>query len=50
MFMNNKSQKKMTFIEYYLSVYQCATKDQDQPLIKVIVKNCEKEEIQYLIP
>ncbi len=41
-FDNKTSQKKQTFVEYYKSTYQCGIKDLDQPLIKIIVKNCEK--------
>lgn len=49
-FFNKKAQSNQSFIEYYRSNYQCTIKDQNQPLIKIIVKNCEKEEIQYLVP
>lgn len=39
-FVNFRSQEKQSFIDYYRTVYQCTIRDPDQPLIKVIVKNC----------
>jgi aubergine-like protein len=49
-FENVRAQKKQSFIEYYKTTYQCTIKDENQPLIQVKVKNCQKEEIQFLVP
>ena len=49
-FINNRSQENLSFVDYYRNVYQCTIGDLEQPLIKIIVRNCEKEEVRYLVP
>lgn len=49
-FVTYKSQEKQSFVDYYRTVYQCNIRDLEQPLIKIIVRNCEREEVQYLVP
>ena len=49
-FTNYNTQKLQTFIEYYRTIYNCEIKEFNQPLIKIIVRNCLKDEIQYLVP
>jgi len=39
-FFNQKTKSNQTFVEYYKLNYQCTIKEQNQPLIKIIVKNC----------
>lgn len=50
LFQNDKEQKSQSYIDYYKSVYKTTIKEPNQPLIKVIVNNCEKKEVQYFVP
>lgn len=50
LFPNTKTQKMQSFVEYYKTTYNCTIKDLDQPLIKVIVQNSQKQQVMYLVP
>ncbi len=49
-FTNYKTQKNQTYIDYYRAIYNCEIKEPNQPLIKIVVRNCLKDEVQYLVP
>ena len=42
-FMDSQNQKQITFLDYYKSNHQTTIKDENQPLIKIIVKHMNKE-------
>ena len=42
-FTNYKTQKNQTYIDYYRAIYNCEIKEPNQPLIKIVVRNCLKD-------